>query len=311
MQKIVFTITPNPALDLSGVVKELKPNEKVYVYDEQRAPGGNSINTARILNRLKIPVVASGFLGGSTGGEIENLLEKEHLKHRFIKVAESSRVNVTVSNVSDHLQTRLSFPGPHIKRSEKQRLFDLVAKQRQMSMLVLGGSLPKGFGPADMLHVMKLAHVRGIGCVVDCPGDVLSQVIKGKPRLIKPNLEEFQILTRSRVSSLRAVHKKCQELLSDVEMICVSSVEEGALLVTRKGSFFGRIPRITVRSSVGAGDSMVGAMVAQLYQGQLAGESILRWGLASAAATLRHSGTKLGQASEIRSLSKKIKINEV
>src|SRR5690242_15734995 len=71
---MIYTITPNPALDLGGVVDRLVPNEKSYVQDETRFPGGNAINAARIIKKLGQPVIASGFLGGGTGDEIEKLL---------------------------------------------------------------------------------------------------------------------------------------------------------------------------------------------------------------------------------------------
>jgi len=96
MRKVVCTITPNPALDLSGIVDSIKPNEKNYIRNEQRYPGGNAINAARILKRLGVPVVASGFLGGSTGNEIFQLLKAEELKQHFIQIKESSRINITV-----------------------------------------------------------------------------------------------------------------------------------------------------------------------------------------------------------------------
>jgi len=311
MKKIIFTITPNPALDLSGIVRNIKLNEKAYVFDEQRAPGGNAINAARILSRLKIPVVTSGFLGGSTGDEIKLLLEREKLKHNFIKIGESSRINVTVSNQFDHQQTRLSFPGPCIKGSEKKRLFDLIAKQDNMSILVIGGSLPSGFSPMDIVLIMKLARKRGVETVVDCPGEILQQIIPARPLLIKPNIEEFQTLTRSRVKTIGSVVEKAKGLLSQVQMVCVSSVEGGAVLISQYGSYFGQIPKIKIRSSVGAGDSMVGAMVAQLYKGNVSVDQILRWGLASAAATLGESGTMLGTASEINNLYRQIRIEKV
>ncbi|MDG0818168.1 1-phosphofructokinase family hexose kinase [Bdellovibrio svalbardensis] len=300
MKKTVCTITPNPALDLSGTVRNIKPNEKCYVFDEQRAPGGNSINSARILNRLNIPVIASGFLGGSTGDEIHSLLDREKLRNHFIHISDSTRINVTVSNQHDHKQTRLSFPGPTIRRDEKQQLFELVSKNVNISLLVMGGSLPKGFTPKDLLHIMRLAQSRGIEVIIDSPGEILAQVVSGKPLLIKPNLEEFQTLTKSRVTTISSVIKKAKEKLPMVSLVCVSSVEGGAVLITPESSFFGKIPRIKIRSTVGAGDSMVGAMVAQLYQGNTSAEELLKWGLAAAAATLSHPGTSLGRASEMQ-----------
>lgn len=311
MKKIIYTITPNPALDLSGTVKDLKPNEKAYVQNEKRAPGGNAINAARILHRLRTPVMASGFLGGSTGEEIEDLLQQEGLHSEFVKIAESTRINITISNLNDHQQTRLSFAGPSLKLSEKKKIFEYVDSKEDMGILLIGGSLPKNFSHNDLLHLMKIAKRKGVGVVVDCPGDIMSLAVSGRPLLIKPNLEEFQAMTGLRGKSIGAVKKKAETLLTHVKYVCVSSVEGGALLVTREGSFFGSIPKIKVRSTVGAGDSMVGAMVAQIYQGQQSSADILRWGLAASAATLSETGTTLGKAVHIKKFYKKTVVEKI
>ncbi len=311
MKKVIISITPNPALDLSGTVNNIKPNEKAYVHDERRAPGGNAINSARILQRLGVPVLASGFLGGGTGKEIQRLLEREELRHSFIKISGTTRINVTVSNKSDHKQTRLSFPGPMLSRAEVKALVDFVSARQDISLLIIGGSLPPGFGSAEIVGMIKMARKKGIQVIVDCPGPVLAKVVKSGPLLIKPNLEEFQELTQSRVKTIHGVLKKSRELLSSVEMICVSSVEGGALFITKQEAFFGKIPKVRVRSTVGAGDSMVGAMAAQLHKGETRGEEILRWGLAAAAATLIQPGTTLGTATDINREYRRIQIRKV
>jgi tagatose 6-phosphate kinase len=86
MSQTVCTVTPNPALDLSGLVDDLKPNEKSYVYDSTRWPGGNSINVARILTRLHVPVLATGFLGGSVGQEIRGLFTQGLCRDRHYRL---------------------------------------------------------------------------------------------------------------------------------------------------------------------------------------------------------------------------------
>jgi 1-phosphofructokinase family hexose kinase len=309
MKNYILTITPNPALDLGGVVDNLKANEKSYIHDETRSPGGNAINVARILTRLKIPVLATGFLGGSTGEEIKNLLDEENVKNKFLKILGHSRICVTVSNKEDHHQTRLNFPGPHITHQEKETFLRLLENQKNISLLVFGGSLPKGLRPADVLRLMRLARKQNIECVVDCPANILRELIDGSPLLIKPNLTEFQEVTGSSVKSIGGVQKEARKLLEKVPYICISSVEDGALLVTRKNSYFGRIVKVKVKSTVGAGDSMVGAMVSQLYKKNTSEEDILRWGLASAAATLAQPGTALGSAHVIYRLYNKTKVS--
>jgi 1-phosphofructokinase family hexose kinase len=311
MKGHVFALTASPTLDLSGIVNQIIPSEKNYVYDQIKSPGGNGINAARILTRLRIPTLATGFLGGSVGEEIKFLLDKEGVKNRFIPIKEHSRICVTVSNRSDHQQTRLTFPGPHISPNEKRALFSLVANDKKIKILVMGGSLPSGFEVQDAKKILKIMRQKNIPCIVDCPGMILRDLINERPTLIKPNLMEFQEATRSSGFTIQAVRQAAQKILEKVPYVCVSSVEDGALLITRDKSYFGKIPKIKIRSTVGAGDSMVGAMTAQLFQKNASAQDILRWGLAAAAATLSNPGTAFGTASEIQMLYKKTKVETI
>lgn len=311
MKSKIFTITPNPALDISGVVDRVKVDEKTYVHDEIRTPGGNAINAARILHSLGIPVIASGFLGGSVGDEVEGLLKAEGLKHHFVRIKGSTRVNVTVTSRENNRQTRLSFAGPEIAMREIKSLMRLVRLHQENKIIVIGGSLPPQFRVQNLIQIMKVARKDKVPVIVDCPGSVLKLLIPLEPLLIKPNLDEFQSLTGSKVKSLSEVKERAQKLLKEVSFVCVSSVEGGALMVSRSGCYFGRIPNVKIRSAVGAGDSMVGAICAQFYHGHFLPDEILRWGLAAAAATLNESGAKLGRASRIMSLYKKTVVEGV
>src|SRR5690349_12571342 len=98
----IHTLTPNPALDLSGHVSGLVANEKNYVSKPRLDPGGNAINAGRIAQRLGAQVTAMGFAGGATGTQLLELLGAEKLKTRFTQIQNSTRTNVTVTNDSDH-----------------------------------------------------------------------------------------------------------------------------------------------------------------------------------------------------------------
>jgi len=311
MKGHIFTFTPNPALDLGGTVDQITTNEKNYVHDQTKSPGGNGINAARILTRLRIPTLASGFLGGGVGAEIKFLLSKEGVKHNFVSIKEHSRIGLTVSNRSDHQQMRFTFPGPHISSNEKQDLFNLVKSDEGIEILILGGSFPDGFKVADASKLLKIMRQKNIPCVVDCPGGILRELINEKPLLIKPNLLEFQQATQSNSHTIKGVCGQAKKILKHVPYICVSSVEDGAVLVTKDKSYFGKIPNIKIKSTVGAGDSMVGAMTAQLFQKNQSSADILRWGLAAAAATLSHPGTAFGTAREIAKLYEKTRVEVV
>ena len=176
---------------------------------------------------------------------------------------------------------------------------------------MLGGSLPQGFAASDVVHLMKYLKKRKIGFIVDCPGSVMRDVIEGEPLLIKPNLDEFTEMTQRNPKNLMAVENLAKKLIDRIPFVCVSSVDGGTLLVTRSGSYFGRIPEVKIESTVGAGDSMVGAMAAQIYRKNFSAEDLLRWSLAASAATLSHPGTAMGGAREMRRLYKETSVRRL
>lgn len=312
MKPGIFTFTPNPVLDLGGVVKKVIPDEKVYVANETRSPGGNGINAARIVSRLGGPVRLSGFLGGGIGEELKQLLGKEKLAQDFISISENTRIGITVSSLDSHTQTRFSFHGPKIKPTEKEAFKNFLKRMPAKSLLLIGGSLPPGLTIKDIKDFIAIAERNGTKTIVDCPGTVLKGVVRSRPLMIKPNLLEFQEMTGSRAETIESVRAAAKKLTRFIPIVCISSVENGALLVTKDEAWFGRIPKIKINSVVGAGDSMVGSMAYYIWQHGLTNfGDMLRWGLAASCASLSHKGTDLGQANEIKRYYKKTKVTQV
>jgi 1-phosphofructokinase family hexose kinase len=320
---MILTITPNPALDLSGEVDDIVPNEKNYVHHEKRYPGGNGINAARVIAALGVPVVATGFLGGAVGGEIEALLKAEGVSCHFIEIKESTRINITVSNHKTSKQTRFSFSGSPIERQDMERLLELIRRDQTFTMLNLGGSFPPGFSMDDVRSLFELAHVRNMGVVADVPSQHLKEVIALRPMLIKPNLKEFNELIGRKLETIAEVREAVRSLNEFVPLVCISSVERGALMVTPNGSCYVKGPEVDAKSSVGAGDSMVGAMMAQLFRSGVTTydaarsiapevlEETLRWGQAAALATVVTPGTELGKAGGIQAFLPKISVQRL
>ncbi|MBN8538953.1 MAG: 1-phosphofructokinase family hexose kinase [Parachlamydiales bacterium] len=318
-------ITPNPALDIGGTVDRLIADEKNYVLNETRSAGGNGINAARIAHCLGAKVTALGFLGGPTGSEIEKLLDGQKVTHNFVRTIGNTRINLTISNNETHSQTRLSFPGPEIERTEFRKLQQLCNGINPSSIVLIGGSLPKGIGPQDIELLVEKVKKRGHFFIVDMPGPHLRSIISCRPFLIKPNLSEFQELIGKNVRSIRTVLPFARELSKSISLVCVSSVEGGALLVTKNKAWFGKIPKVKVRSTVGAGDSMVGAMAAALESYKIQkmnkesidwfleanGSELLRWGLAASCATLVKQGMVLGDRKSILKYRPMIEIKEI
>ncbi len=270
----IYTLTPNPALDVSGHAKDIIPNEKNYVFSENRDPGGNGINASRIitrlirLKRLKFKSVALGFIGGSTGDEIRGLLKKEAVLCDFIQIAGLSRINVTVSNDRTHQQTRLTFPGPQVTTKEIEALGQKISQLKPQSLLLIGGSLPRGCSESFHGKMARIADQAGVGVILDVPAKSYAWAFKSKVKylLVKPNQTELEQYAGRKFKTDQAICEGAKTLLEHAHLVVVSLADRGAILVSAQGSWFAKAPKIKARGTVGAGDSMVGAMATQLFQ---------------------------------------------
>ena len=309
---MIYTVTFNPALDVGGTVEKIIPNEKSYVFDEIHHPGGNGINAAIIIHRLGSDVKATGFLGGTNGAEIKRLLDEEKLKSSFIKISGNTRMNITVSSRKTYKQTRLSFTGPKIKVDEFRKLCSFLKKIKKNDLVLIGGSLPPGITSQHIKKIVKDLKNKEILCMADMPGKILSEIISAKPYFIKPNLIEFQELVGKKVKSIKTILPIVRQLNELVPLICVSSVDGGAILVTKDEAWFGKIPKVKILSTVGAGDSMVGAMATRLAANKDAQiEELLRLGLAASCATLTNEGMVLGSKQMITKYLSRILIKKI
>ncbi|MFL5814916.1 MAG: 1-phosphofructokinase family hexose kinase [Bdellovibrionia bacterium] len=311
---MIYTITPNPALDTCGVVDRLVPDEKNYVSAVTNFPGGNGVNVARVLTRLKVECVASGFLGGSIGEELFGALRREKVQCDFVEIEGHTRMSVTVTQSKTGCQTRLSFPGPVIRKSEALALSKKVRNMEASSILMCGGSLPGNYSVQDLVKLLKLAKSQGLRLVVDCPGKLLRPLIEAQPSLIKPNIVEFQQLMGKKLHSVETLARSAKTLLKQVQLVCVSSVDGGALLVTQKGTWYGKGKSIKACSTVGAGDSMVAGMISRMTLNddwdELAPE-LLRRGIAAGMATASQPTGYLGQATDIQKFSGQVRIKRI
>lgn len=323
--------TLNPALDLSGHVREILPNEKNYVFRKRLDPGGNGINSARMAARLGSYVTLLGFLGGSPGKQIEALLRErensgDRMRVAFTRIAKDTRINVTVTNDKDHNQTRLTFPGPEISAAELKRFRSHVSSLRGGGLFVLGGSVPASCSHEYVLKLLRVAERQGLGLVVDVPAvrlEPLLRDLRSRLLLIKPNQLELETALGIKLRSRAQLRSAALGALDRSALVCVSLGSEGALLAARGKTWIADPIRVRARGSVGAGDSMVGAMCSRLIRKKLTRPEqidratdatileVFAWGMAAGAATAETEGTALGPAARVRELASRVRIREL
>lgn len=259
---MIYTVTFNPSLDYIVSVDGFKLGLTNRTDSELILPGGKGINVSTILNNLGIPSTALGFVAGFTGEEIVREVEKLGIPSDFIQIPEGiSRINVKLKSIDG---TEINGMGPKIGADKVEELMRKLDVLGEGDVLVLAGSIPASM-PDDMYsRIMEQMEGRGVLFFVDATGDLLRNVLKYHPFLIKPNNHELGELFGVRITVREEVVPyavKLQEM--GARNVLVSMAGEGAVLVAENGEVHSApAPKGTLVNAVGSGDSMVAGFLA-------------------------------------------------
>lgn len=284
---MIYTVTFNPAIDLVMRTAQLKSGEVNRANGEEMMFGGKGINVSMVLRELGVESVALGFVAGFTGEAIERGVRSAGVKTDFIRLESGfSRINVKIKAGDE---TELNGSGPDISESALEKLLAQLDGLQDGDTLVLAGSVPPSM-PADIYErILARLSGRGIRAAVDAQGELLRDVLKYRPYLIKPNDRELGELFGVEIESPAQARQYAERLqLQGARNVLVSMAEKGAVLLDEEGrEHFCAACRGEVRNSVGAGDSMLAGFLAGAERGF---DEALRLGTAAGGATAFSDG---------------------
>lgn len=265
---MIYTITFNPALDYIMVVPSCRNGEVNRTESEKIMAGGKGINVSIVLNNMGVENTALGFISGFTGGAIENILADMNCKTDFIKLDNGfSGINVKIKSDTE---TEINGQGPDISDSAVKKLYEKLDSLNDGDTLVLAGSIPSSLSDSIYCEIMDYLKDKKLNIVVDATKDLLVNVLKYKPFLVKPNNHEIgeifgvELKTRSEVVPYA---KKMQEM--GAKNVLVSMAGEGAVFVGENGEVYeSEAPKGKLVNSTGAGDSMVAGFLAGYMEKQ-------------------------------------------
>ena len=259
---MICTVTFNPSLDYIVSVDNFKLGLTNRTSSELMLPGGKGINVSTVLMNLGIGNTALGFTAGFTGAEIIRRLQVMGVKSDFIQIEEGiSRINVKLKSIDG---TEINGAGPVIGKNKVEELKKKLDGLGAGDVLFLAGSIPSSM-PDDMYEqIMARLDDKGVMIVVDATKDLLVNVLKYHPFLVKPNHHElgeiFGVELKKR-EDVVPYGKKLQE--KGARNVLISMAGEGAVLISEDGQVFAEpAPEGTLVNGVGAGDSMVAGFVA-------------------------------------------------
>ncbi len=314
MPSRITTVTLNPSLDEWLQLPRLRLGELNRAAGSHRYPGGKGINVSRVVHELGEATLAVACAGGDDGTMLTHLLNQQHIPHRFVTVAGSTRNNYQIHTEAPPALTQINCAGPRLSAEALARLERLLGRlQSRSACMVFSGSLPPG-APATtyqrLIHRLKRGRVL---TVLDASGQALRAGLAAGPWFAKPNRPEAEELLGVRLKRRTHIIHAAKELARrGPALVMISLGAEGAVLAARDRQevWWGMPPSVRVHSTVGAGDSTVaGFLVGWLRTRSLV--QAFRLGLACGAAAVLTPGTELCHAADVKRLVRRVAIRTV
>jgi len=300
---MIATVTLNPAIDKSVTVRGFEIGKTNRGEVDRVDAGGKGVNVAKALKRLGSPVCALGLMAGSNGRFILDALSAEGIPADFVNVPGETRVNLKIHDPEKGTETELNEPGFRVTAEHLEELRQKIAAHApQCQVMVFSGSLPPDAPPTIFADLIRIAKARGAKCFLDTAGPGLKLGLAAGPFLIKPNRAEVEDLLKTTLRTRHELVEAARTLIKmGSEQVLISLGAEGAIGVAGKDALFAHPPAVKVRSSVGAGDTMVAAMAYAAVEG-LPFRQAFRMAVAASAATVAMEGSKVADLAAVQEL---------
>lgn len=264
---MIYTVTFNPALDYNISVDHFELGMTNRSHDETLICGGKGINVSYILKQLGFDSVALGFVAGFTGQEFVKGIEKMGITSQMIELDQGmTRINVKLRG---EMETEINGSGPDIPESSQEILFHQLSQLSSKDILVLSGSIPATLSDTIYQDIMAYLQGKEVLFVVDATNDLLMNVLKYKPFLIKPNHHELSEIFKVKIENDDDIIFYAQKLQEKgARNVLVSMAGNGSILVDERGQITKmKVPEGTLKNSVGAGDSMLAGFIGGYLNG--------------------------------------------
>lgn len=301
---MIYTITFNPALDYIIHVPDYAEGAVNRTSDEKILAGGKGINVSTVLKNLGFENTALGFISGFTGEVIEEMLKALEVRSDFIRLDNGfTRINVKIK--ADR-ETEINGQGPEISEAAIAELYDRLDRLQDGDILVLAGSIPNTLPNTIYCSIMEHLSGKDLKIIVDATGNLLTDTLKYKPFMIKPNNFELSEIAGRELTTDEEIADGAKMLQNmGAKNVLVSMGGAGALLVTENGDVIrSEAPKGKVINTTGSGDSMVAGFIAgYLESGNY--ECALKMGLAAGSASA--FSENLATGNEVREIYHTIK----
>ena len=309
---MIITVTLNPALDKTVTIPGFAVNTVNRVQQVRLDPGGKGINVSKAVKALGGRTLILGVLGGSAGGYIKAALDKADLPNDPVITGDVTRTNIKIVDSVFGTITDINEPGSPVCEQTLQAVWDkLIRSVQPGDTVVFAGKNPPQMDDALLACWIRQLKAQGIRVCADTVGEPMRLALAEAPDIIKPNKAELSELMGTRLNTDAQVLEAARELVGrGVGLAAVSMGGEGAVFVTKDQVIRGWCPKVSVVSTVGAGDAMMAALAHYTAAG-CSLEETARRAIAVATASVTCSGSQPAELDRILPLIDKVRLEHL
>ena len=279
---MIYTVTLNPAVDYYISMKEFQEGGLNLIDNGYTLPGGKGINVSKVLKNFGVESTALGFAGGFTGNYIRTALKDYGISEKLVELKENTRINIKLKTEKD--ESEIAGVSPKITESEYAEFLNTIKNIKSGDILVLSGSVPKSLDAKIYKNIIEMLP-ENVKVILDTRGEPFKYALEKGVFLTKPNNVELGEFFNEKYETMEEIIKAGEKLRNmGSENVLISLGKNGSVLITEKGVWIGNVPKGTLVSSVGAGDSMVAGTLYGIVKGMEISEAY-KYGIASGSAT--------------------------
>lgn len=268
MHRGIITVTLSPSIDVTLWLDGLRTDEANRVTDESRGVGGKGINVSRVVQSYGLDNLCLAVAGKDNHAEFCRYLEKDGLRYEVLQVEGVVRENLTLRY--EEQTVKLNRKGLSMSTMMVGALMALIqSRMKPGDIVAFGGSLPENITPQDYLELILAVKNEGALVAVDTDLFTLEQYRRISPWLIKPNIHELRHVVEVPGTTITDVVTAARRLAdAGVENVLVSLGGNGLVCVSREETIRAMVPKVEVKSTVGAGDSTLAGYIVGFVKGK-------------------------------------------
>ncbi len=283
---MILCIGTTPAAQRVMVFRSLALDSVNRAVTALDSAAGKSINVAKVLKVLGEEPLAVGFLGGKRGSAVRAALAALGIDNEFVTVTAQTRLCTTLLDQAAGTVTELVEEGQPVSASDYEALMRIVQRRTQSGCraVIMSGTVTPG-GPTDLyFRGTEAAHETGALAVVDARDTPLTEALKAKPDLVKPNRSELAATLGRELKDEAAVLAGMRELAErGAKRVVVTAGSAPTLAFDGRSCWRIHPPKIKATNPIGSGDAFTAGVMWRLLRGGDLGEAS-RWAAAVGAA---------------------------